>query len=127
MTAFLDIAPVTRGHTLVVPNTHTALLSELDPSVSGHLLLVGTQIADAIRRSGLRADGMNFMVAEGRAAGQEVPHAHLHVVPRYPADGFLVDAKAWMMPPPSREELDECAAAIRGGLEPADAGGPTVS
>jgi histidine triad (HIT) family protein len=61
----------------------------------------------------VRADGINLFAADGEAAGQEVFHAHLHVIPRFPEDGFSVTAGAWRHPPPARAELDAIAAALR--------------
>ena len=58
----------------------------------------------------------NLWVADGEVAGQEVPHVHVHVIPRTTGDGFGVDAEAWHAPPPSRAELDRQAEAIRAAL-----------
>jgi histidine triad (HIT) family protein len=116
VSAFLDISPVTPGHTLVVPNAHAELLRDMRPDVRYELFHIALEVGEALRRSGLRVDGLNFFVAEGEAAGQDVFHSHIHVLPRYPGDGFVVDAEAWRHPAPSREELDGHAAAIRAGI-----------
>jgi histidine triad (HIT) family protein len=50
--------------------------------------------------------------ADGEAAGQEVLHAHLHVIPRYPNDGFEIDAEAWRRPAPTRMNLDDTAKSL---------------
>lgn len=83
--AFMDLNPATEGHTLVIPTGHAAGLSDLDPSVGGRLFEVGMQVASAARAE-LAPDGINFFLADGAAAGQEVFHVHLHVVPRYEDD-----------------------------------------
>jgi histidine triad (HIT) family protein len=113
--AFLDIKPVTTGHTLVVPRRHGAYLAELDPEDGGALFNAGMTVAAALRKSGLPCEGVNFWLADGEAAGQEVFHVHLHVVPRFTGDGFGL-----RFPPDyrvrERAELDETAARIRSAL-----------
>jgi histidine triad (HIT) family protein len=86
-TAFLDIQPVNPGHILVIPNEHAASLSELEPETGAQMFRVAQRLAHALRRSGLRCEGVNLSLADGEAAGQEVFHVHLHVFPRYSGDG----------------------------------------
>ncbi len=116
LSGFLDIRPVSPGHTLLVPNAHAALIGDVPPEVRDHLFRIAVRLADAIRHSGLRADGIDFFLADGEAAGQEIPHVHLHVLPRFAGDGFTIDAAAWRSPGPSRAELDRQAEAIRSGI-----------
>ncbi len=79
--AFLDIQPWHRGHTLVVPRRHVTSLLD-DPSVWG-------DVRDGVERlvpflvERLGASGINVLVNSGMASGQEVMHAHVHLVPRY--------------------------------------------
>jgi histidine triad (HIT) family protein len=117
VTACLDVNPVTPGHLLVVPNRHYVLLSDLPDGLPEHMLRVGLRLAHALRSSGLPCEGINLFVADGEAAGQEILHHHLHVIPRWAGDGFEISASAWALPQPSREELDRNAAAIRARLE----------
>ena len=86
--AFMDIKPVNPGHLLVVPLKHATHLADLDRAAAGHLMEVGHRLAGALRASGLRCEGVNFFLADGEAAGQEVFHVHLHVLPRFQGDGF---------------------------------------
>jgi histidine triad (HIT) family protein len=109
--AFLDINPVTPGHLLVVPRAHLPMLADLDDDLAGHLFNVAKRLAAALRASDVRADGINLFYADGKAALQEIFHAHLHVIPRYAGDGFVIDAN-WGTPP-SRDELDEIAAIVK--------------
>lgn len=109
--AFLDIRPVTPGHLLVVPRGHAELLGDLPDGAGAALFVVALRLQGALRRSGLRCDGVSLFLADGGAAGQEVPHVHLHVFPRFAGDGFRVAAE-WSLHP-SREELDAQAEAIR--------------
>jgi histidine triad (HIT) family protein len=110
--AFMDIRPVTEGHLLVIPRRHCASLATLDADDGAELFRVAQQLAASLRTSGLRCEGVNLFLADGEAAGQEVFHVHLHVVPRYRGDGFGL-----RMPPDyrirSRAELDAAAARIR--------------
>jgi diadenosine tetraphosphate (Ap4A) HIT family hydrolase len=116
--AFMDIQPVTPGHVLVIPTRHAANLSELDPEDGEHLFRVGQQLAAAVRRSGLRCEGVNLFLADGVAAGQEVFHVHLHVIPRFQGDGFGLRFPPTYGLYPVREELDEIAGYIEGALNP---------
>ena len=113
--AIMDIGPVNPGHVLVLPKRHAASLAELDEETGGHLFRVAMRLASAIRRSGVRCEGINLFLADGEAAFQEVFHVHLHVFPRFAGDDFRIDAD-WSVSP-SRSELDEIAASIRGVLD----------
>jgi histidine triad (HIT) family protein len=109
--AFLDIAPVNPGHLLVIPKAHAASLADLDENTGAHLFQISMRMAQALRQSGVRCEGVNLFLADGEAAFQEVFHVHLHVLPRFKGDPFKIDAD-WTIRPP-REELDSIAAKIR--------------
>lgn len=111
---FMDLGPVNPGHLLIIPKEHAADLSELDEDTGAHLFRVGMRCAAALRRSGLRCEGVNMFLADGEAAFQEVFHVHLHVFPRFAGDRFRIDAD-WSIHPP-REELDRVAAQIRDAM-----------
>ena len=111
--AFMDINPVNRGHVLVVPNRHTAEVTGLTEAEAARIFVIARCINAALRQSGLKCEGVNFFLADGEAAGQEVFHAHLHIFPRFSRDGFRL-----MLPPnygkqPSRRNLDEAAELIK--------------
>ncbi len=109
---FMDIQPVVRGHVLVVPRTHATYLADLDPEDGAEVFVAGQRVAAALRASSLRCEGVNLFLADGEAAGQEVFHVHLHVIPRYEGDGFgLRLPDDYSIRP--RAELDETAAALR--------------
>jgi histidine triad (HIT) family protein len=112
-TALLDIQPINPGHTLVIPNSHTASLAELDEGVGAHVFHIAQRVAAALRRSGLRCEGVNLLLADGEAAGQEVFHVHLHVVPRFSGDGFGFRFPSQYTAKPERQELDGVAEKIR--------------
>lgn len=114
--AFMDIAPVNPGHVLIVPRQHVPDLTTLEPTVGAKMFILAQRIAQALRESGLHCDGVNLLLSSGRAAGQEVLHVHLHVIPRYWGDG--VSFRFGLVPrrQPRREDLDEVAARIRNAL-----------
>ncbi|MEV6095395.1 HIT domain-containing protein [Nocardia sp. NPDC051981] len=111
--AFMDIRPVTPGHVLVIPKMPARSLAELDPALGGKLFQVGQRIAAGLRESEVHCDGVNFFLADGVTAGQEVFHVHLHVIPRTPGDGFGLRARPTS---PARADLDYLAGSIRGAL-----------
>ena len=110
--AFMDITPVNSGHLLVVPIKHATSLADLDPQAGGALFHMAQRLSAAVRRSGLRAEGINLLLADGEAAGQEVFHVHLHVLPRFSGDGFGHRFPATYGQHPTREQLDSNARAI---------------
>jgi histidine triad (HIT) family protein len=90
---FMDIQPVVPGHMLIVPRRHAALLADLDVDDGAQLFRVGQLAAAALRASDLRCEGVNFFLADGEAAGQDIFHAHLHVFPRHRGDGFGLQSR----------------------------------
>ncbi len=86
--AFLDIQPFTPGHVLVIPKQHAASLGNLSPEEAGYVMRASQIVAVALKKSGLMCEGVNFWLSDGKAAGQEVDHIHMHVFPRFPGDGF---------------------------------------
>jgi len=84
--AILDIRPIVRGHTLVIPKTHTVDLTDTPPSTIAELSRIAQRIGQAARASELKADGNNIAINDGKAAFQSVFHVHLHVAPRRSGD-----------------------------------------
>ncbi|MGK2320967.1 HIT family protein [Gordonia rhizosphera] len=111
---FLDIRPVTRGHTLLVPRDHSARLADLDPEIGGRLFAAGQRVAAAMRSGALAADGVNLVVNDGRAAFQTVFHTHLHVVPRHDGDKLSFAKGLVVRRDPNP---DETAEILRAALE----------
>ena len=114
--AFMDINPVNRGHVLVVPNRHIAEVPELTEAESARIFVLAQRINTALRRSGLKCEGVNFFLADGEAAGQEVFHVHLHIFPRFNKDGFRLVLPPGYGKQPSRKNLDDTAELIRNHL-----------
>ena len=85
--AFLDIAPVNYGHTLIIPKAHYQNLLDLPDDLWTEMGRVCRRVAQALRTT-LFAQGFNLGMNNFEAAGQVVFHAHLHVIPRYFTDGL---------------------------------------
>ncbi len=115
--AFMDIQPVNPGHLLVVPLAHAADLAALAVETGAQLMRVAQRLAAAVRQSGVRCEGVDLLLADGAAAGQEVFHVHLHVIPRFSGDGFGFRFGPDYGNPPPRAELERVAASIRAGAE----------
>jgi histidine triad (HIT) family protein len=116
-TAFLDIQPVNPGHVLIVPNQHAACLAELNEDTGAHMFRIAQRLAAALRRSAVKCEGVNFFLADGEAAFQDVFHVHLHVFPRFAGDGFDLELGPNYDNKPGRDELDEIAGNIRSVLD----------
>lgn len=80
--AFTDVAPLTKGHTLLVPKQHVKDLFEMPEDVARNLYAAAPKIANAIK-SAFNPEGMNTINNNGSFAGQTVFHYHLHFIPRY--------------------------------------------
>jgi len=121
--AFMDIHPVGPGHVLIVPRRHAQYVAELPHGAAERLFGLGTRIAEAIRHSELPCDALHFLLNDGRAANQTVPHAHLHLIPRRRGDGGRVLTQILKRPlvgllrPTPRADLDADAKAIMAKLE----------
>ena len=111
--AFLDIGPIIKGHTLVIPKTVYDPITETPDEVISKLMCVAKRIA-AAQMNELGADGVNIMQNNGAAAGQEVPHLHIHVIPRFEGDGhhWNWNAKTYDSP----DEMVRVAEKIKKGL-----------
>ncbi|MDL5157065.1 HIT family protein [Actinomycetospora termitidis] len=110
--AFLDLQPAVTGHTLVVPRRHVVDLVGLTAEEGAGVWELGRRVAAAARGAGL-ADGVNLFLADGPTAGQEVWHAHLHVLPRTAGDGLRLDGRFRLA---ERAELDTTADRLRAAL-----------
>ena len=114
--AFLDIRPVNPGHAIVIPKEHVAHLADLTPALGGRVFATAMAVADGLRRSGLKCEGVNLHLADGPVAGQEVFHVHVHVIPRFEGDGFGLRLGPDYGRMASRGHLDSVAARIRSAM-----------
>ncbi|HEX6262665.1 MAG TPA: HIT family protein [Actinomycetota bacterium] len=110
--AFMDINPATDGHCLVIPKRHAPDVWTLPEEDGVAVWRSVRRLAGAVRDA-LRADGLNILQSNGRAALQTVFHYHVHVIPRYVGDGIHVPL---MRAPGDRSRLDEFADLIRAQL-----------
>lgn len=85
--AFLDINPINFGHSLLVPKKHYKNLYDLPDETLKEIAPLIKKIAIAIKKS-LNTDGINIVMNNDGAAGQIVPHAHFHIIPRFADDGL---------------------------------------
>ncbi len=85
--AFLDITPLSEGHTLVVPKRQVERLEDLPPE---DVAEIARQLGPIAKRilAVTGAQGYNILLNTGRVAGQEVPHVHFHIIPRRAGDGL---------------------------------------
>ncbi len=113
--AIMDINPVNPGHVMVIPREHIPYMADMDEETGTHLFRITMRVEQAIRKSGVRCEGINLFLADGEAAFQEVFHLHMHVFPRFKGDPFKIDAD-WSVKSP-REELDEIAGRIRSAYD----------
>lgn len=111
--AFLDLFPINEGHTLVVPRKHAASIGEVDEIAAVAMWSLARRVAAGLRVSGLRCEAINFFLADGAAAGQEVFHSHLHVIPRWLGDGFAIKFPPHYGAAAERKTLDDIAARLR--------------
>ncbi|MEG0473744.1 MAG: HIT family protein [Solibacillus sp.] len=88
--AFMDIMPLTKGHTLLIPKTHCKDLFDMPEEVARNLYAAAPKVANAIKAA-FNPTGMNTVNNNGAFAGQTVFHYHLHLIPRYDeTDGLQV-------------------------------------
>lgn len=112
--AFMTIGPRNPGHVLVIPVAHAENYLEVPPETLGAMMTVAQKIGRALRRTDLNAEGIQLLMNTGKAAGQTVFHAHLHVIPRHAGDNGI--EKKLEGPPPPMTELEAVAAKIRAQL-----------
>jgi histidine triad (HIT) family protein len=108
--AFMDIAPATPGHALVVPRKHSADLLEIEADDLTATVLASQRLARRMKEL-LEADGINLINACGAAAWQTVFHFHIHVVPRYEDDPLKLP---WIPEEGDPDEIADIALRLRG-------------
>lgn len=114
---FMDIQPINQGHVLIIPKKHSELITEVDDKIAGEMFILAKKINIALRNSGLKCEGINYFLADGEAADQEIPHVHLHVFPRFKGDGFGFIFPNGYENLPSRDEINKIGEMIRKSLE----------
>lgn len=111
--AFMDINPINKGHVLLIPKQHFETIDDCEESVARHLMSRLKELNKAVSEAS-KCEGVLNEIMNGEAAGQEIFHLHIHIVPRFRNDGF-----GWRFPEgyrqhiTPRESLDIVAAQIR--------------
>jgi histidine triad (HIT) family protein len=108
--AFMDIAPATRGHALVIPRAHAPDLLSVDTEDLQAVAVAARRLA-ARAKERLRADGINLLNSCGAAAWQTVFHFHIHVIPRYRDDPLRLP---WVPAPGDAAEIAAAAQELAG-------------
>src|SRR3989344_1823292 len=85
--AFLDIGPVNKGHTLVIPKEHYTNIYDIPEDILKEVVTAAKKISKAIKK-GVNADGININQSNDSSAGQVVMHIHFHIIPRFRDDGL---------------------------------------
>ena len=110
--AFLDIGPISDGHTLVIPKTHSPQVHACDPEVLSAVAARLGRIAGAVVAA-MGVEGYNVLVNNGSAAGQVVDHLHFHIIPRKMGDRVL---SGWPSYKYKAGQIEEIAGRIRANL-----------
>lgn len=110
--SFLDINPVNPGHALVVPKRHVSSFLDLDQKELHVLIFIAKRVAAAVTEA-TGSPAFNILQNNGAVAGQIIDHAHMHVIPRSPDDGFSF---GWRQLSYKEGELEALQQAIRDKL-----------
>jgi len=107
--AFMDIRPVGVGHTLVIPKQHFVDIYDTPEEAVANIYKITKRVAIAVKKA-TGADGISIVQQNGKAAGQDIFHIHVHIIPRFqgarmPRFGELTQA--------NREKLDDTATKIK--------------
>jgi histidine triad (HIT) family protein len=107
--AFLDIRPLNEGHTLVIPKEHYETIYNVPEEEIGHLFKIVRRVATAVKKA-VNAEGITISQHNEKAAGQDIFHLHVHIIPRYEGQKL---PRYEEIPEASREKLDVVAEKIR--------------
>jgi len=107
--AFLDIRPLSEGHTLIMPKEHYETIFEIPEELVAHLHRIVKRVALAVKKA-TEADGISIIQQNGKAAGQEIFHLHVHVIPRFEGQKLMRFSETSEV---DKEKLNQVAANIR--------------
>lgn len=113
--AFMDIGPLAEGHVLLISKEHFVTLDQMPADTAARVLRCLPALVRAVQGA-VGAEGVNVLQNNGKAAHQEVPHVHFHLIPRRGGDAFHFNWPASKYPPGRAQQL---ASAIRDKLPPA--------
>jgi histidine triad (HIT) family protein len=109
---FLDISPVNKGHALIIPKKHSETILDTDEETLKEVMIITKKLSAAIMKA-IKADGFEVCINNKKAAGQLVPHLHMHIMPRFNNDGLRFD---WPTKKYSDEEMKKIAESIKKAL-----------
>ena len=107
--AFLDIHPINKGHALVLPKKHSETILDTDVKQLEKVMAIVKKIAGVVVKT-VKADGFEICINNKKAAGQVVPHLHVHIIPRFNNDGLMYD---WATKEYKGNEAKEIAGKIK--------------
>jgi histidine triad (HIT) family protein len=107
--AFLDIRPLSEGHTLIIPKAHYETVFDIPQELITYLYGITQKVALAVKKA-TEADGISIIQQNGETAGQEICHLHIHIIPRYEGKKLLSFSE---VKEADREKLSQTAAKIR--------------
>jgi len=111
--AFLDINPLTEGHTLVIPKEHYEKLEAMPKDKAGKLFEAVRLVTGKVQKA-MDTSSSTIGINNGRLAGQAIPHVHVHIIPRYPGDGGGMIHS--IVRKPTKRSLEEIKKAIEKGF-----------
>jgi histidine triad (HIT) family protein len=114
--AVMDLYPATPGHVLVLPKKHIETIYDMPEDLGARIMTTAMLVAMGIKEK-LSPDGLNLIQSNQAAAGQTIPHFHLHIVPRYASDPVILQFGHGSRPE-RVGELDRIASLIRSELSP---------
>jgi len=109
--AFLDIQPISKGHTLIIPKKHYNTFLETPVEILSAMTSIIHKVGQSILKT-TGADGLNFGLNNGAAAGQIIMHTHFHIIPRFNGDGL----HTWPSVKCSEEEFKNISEKIKNNL-----------
>jgi len=107
---FLPEKPASLGHLIVAPKQHIPILEAVPDFIIGKMSMIANKLSMALFE-GLRAGGTNIIMQNGVPAGQTIPHAHMHIIPRKEGDNLPLDWDPKQLP---QEQITELADKIKG-------------
>jgi len=111
--SFLDISPANKGHALVIPKRHHEKFNDMPEDDAAALMKAANKVSRAVEKA-IGPDGYSILINNGKAAGQEVGHVHLHIMPKYDKDDFKL---LWTHTKYQEGEMDQVKEKIKGFLD----------
>ena len=112
--AIMDLFPATPGHILILPKQHVENVYQMPIDLGTSIMATTISVAKAIKQQ-LSPDGLNLIQSNDLAAGQTIPHFHLHIVPRYSNDAVTLRFGHGAVPA-NISDLEKAACLIRSSL-----------